>query len=147
MVYELSENLLKNWTILVIDDEADSLFVAEKLLEIYGATVLTATNGRAGLALAQQEAGSLKFIICDLSMPIMDGWDFIKAFREDSSISSIPTVALTAHAMEGDREKVLAAGFHSYLSKPLFPETFVPDVLDLLLDIPEIANLLNNKQE
>jgi CheY-like chemotaxis protein len=69
-------------------------------------------------------------------MPVMDGWTMIDELKRDPSTQTIPAIALTAHAMIGDREKAIAAGYHNYLSKPLTPATFMKDLLRLLNDIP-----------
>ena len=131
---------MDGWTVLVVDDEPDSLDVASTLLEMVGVSVLTANNGKRGLELAQ--AHRPNFIISDLSMPEMSGWEMLKNLKEDVATQNIPVIALTAHAMRGDRERAVAAGFHNYLTKPLRPETFINDLLKLLLDIPQIAEML-----
>ena len=141
--FEISEELLKDWQVLVVDDEPDSLEVAELLLEMCGATVITATNGRDGLEKAAQHRP--RFILSDLSMPDMSGWQLRRALAANLATANIPVIALTAHAMQGDRELAFAAGFHNYLSKPLIPETFINNVLTLLMDIPSIAHDLTFK--
>ena len=136
---ELARNLA-GWTVLVVDDEPDSLDVAETLLEMVGVDVVVAGDGKEGLQLAQAHRPS--FIISDLSMPEMNGWEMLRHLKEDPSTQAIPVIALTAHAMPGDRERVVAAGFHKYLSKPLRPETFIEDLVRLLVDIPPLAEKL-----
>ncbi|NDJ60793.1 MAG: response regulator [Chloroflexi bacterium] len=143
MAFELSDDLLKDWTVLVVDDEPDSLLVAKKLLARCGADVVTATNGRQALEIARDRHP--RFIISDISMPELDGWELIEAIKRDRATAEIPVIALTAHAMEGDRAKAIGAGFHNYLSKPLMPETFVSDLLTLLIDVPEIARDLGQE--
>jgi CheY-like chemotaxis protein len=130
-------NPLKDQRILVIDDEPDSLEVVEILLGMYEADVVTATNGQEGLAAARKHRPV--FIISDLSMPEMSGWDLLNALKIDRTTLDIPVIALTAHAMEGDRHKAIAAGFHNYLIKPLNPETFINDLLHVVMDIPGIG--------
>lgn len=137
----IPRNLLIGWDVVVIDDEPDSLEVAEIILDAYGANVRTATNGAEGLQLVRQARP--KFVISDISMPVMDGWGFIHALKNDRTLMDIPAIALTAHAMVGDRERAIAAGFHNYLTKPLTAETFIYDLLKLLMDIPELAEELN----
>ena len=132
---------LAGWKVLVVDDEPDSLEVAGDLLEMVGVVVLTANNGVEGLE--QARANLPHFIISDLSMPEMSGWEMLKRLKADESTRDIPVIALTAHAMQGDRERVLIAGFNNYLSKPLRPETFVSDLLKLLVDIPQVADMLD----
>lgn len=133
-------DILKGWNIVVIDDESDSLMVAEILLQEYGAAVHTAANGAEGLERTREVRPRL--IISDLSMPEVDGWAFIHTLRQEPSpLRDIPVVALTAHAMVGDRERAMAAGFHNYLTKPLTADTFMSNLLALLTDIPEFHDL------
>lgn len=139
-MFSMADQPLNGWKILVVDDEPDSVEVAELLLELHGAQVLTAYNGRDGLALALEQLP--RFVVADLSMPEMSGWAMLHELKKNPATQHIPIVALTAHAMAGDRERVLQAGFHGYISKPLRPETFVNDLLKLLVDLPEVARLL-----
>lgn len=138
---DLPKDLLKGWDIVVIDDEEDSLMVAQVILDEYGATTHTASNGEEGIALIRSVMP--KLVISDLSMPVLDGWGVISKIQSDSALKNIPAIALTAHAMVGDRERAVAAGFHNYLTKPLTVETFIQDLVNLLVDIPSLANELN----
>lgn len=128
---------IQGWVAVVVDDEQDSLDVAAILLEMVGVTVYTARDGVAGLALVTQHLPD--FVLSDLSMPEMSGWEMLNQLKREPATNAIPVIALTAHAMPGDRNRTLAAGFHNYLSKPLVPETFVLDVLRLLVDSPRIV--------
>jgi CheY-like chemotaxis protein len=141
MLPEVSREILRGWDIVVVDDDPDSLDVASMILEFYGATVHSATNGKDGLALVRSIRP--RFVISDLSMPYMDGWGMIDELKRDVSIAEIPVVALTAHAMSGHREKAMEMGFHNYLTKPLTAETFMNDLLSLLIDIPVLAVALS----
>jgi CheY-like chemotaxis protein len=88
-----------------------------------------------------------RFVVADLSMPEVSGWQMVNVLKNDRTTLNIPIVALTAHAMKGDRERALAMGFHNYLTKPLRPETFVNDLLTLLVfDMPELAQALDSAQ-
>ncbi|MFW5691412.1 MAG: response regulator [Chloroflexota bacterium] len=137
----IPQDLLNGWDVVVVDDEEDSLEVAEIILLEYGASVYTATNGVEALDVVRRVRP--RFIISDLSMPMMDGWGFISALKTDRTLAGIPVIALTAHAMVGDRERAIAAGFHNYLTKPLTIETFMADLVKLLVDIPELIEYLN----
>jgi CheY-like chemotaxis protein len=137
MSAQIARDILAGWTVLVVDDEEDSLNVATRILKYYGANVLTANSGYQGLEVAAREKP--RFIISDLSMPGMDGWGLIEALKSDGALASIPVIALTAHAMIGDRQRAIEAGFHNYLTKPLTPATFMRDLLNLLMDIPDLA--------
>lgn len=138
---DLPKNLLQGWDIVVIDDEEDSLMVAQLILDEYGANTHSASNGEEGLTLIRSVRP--KFVISDLSMPILDGWGLIHEMQNDPALKDLPTIALTAHAMVGDRERAVSAGFHNYLTKPLTVETFIQDLVNLLVVIPELANELN----
>ena len=132
----ISRSLLEGWDVVVVDDEPFSRDIATRILKFYGAIVWTAQNGREAL----EVVASVKprFIISDISMPVMDGWEFIQRIKTDRETLEIPVIALTAHAMVGDREKAIAAGFHNYLSKPLNPATFMGELLALLVDVPAL---------
>ncbi len=140
---KIAKNLLEGWTVLVVDDEADSLEVASILLKMYGATVVVAANGRDGLEMIKKHRP--RFVITDLSMPEMNGWELAKALKlGDRVVADIPIIALTAHAMTGDRSRALQEGFHNFLTKPLEPETFVSQLLELLVgDMPDLKALLD----
>ena len=138
---QIPEDLLKGWDIVVLDDEEDSLEVAEIILLEYGANVHTAVNGLEGLEVVRDMMP--RFVISDLSMPVMDGWGFISNMKKDVDLAQVPVIALTAHAMVGDRERAVAAGFHNYLTKPLTVDTFMQDLVNLLVDIPELVEHLN----
>ena len=134
-------DVLDGWDILIIDDEADSLVVLSHLLKHYGATVITAEDGERGLELIREHRHAL--IISDLTMPGIDGWELIEILQADSELAAIPVVALTAHAMIGDREKVIQAGYRNHLTKPLIPATFILDLLWLIREIPELKGRLD----
>ncbi len=141
---DIPRSLLQGWTALLIDDEADSLEVAQIVLESHGATVHTAQDGDSALQLARR----LKphFIISDLSMPGMDGWEFIAAVQRDVALREIPVIALTAHSTPGFRERAVAAGFHNYLTKPLTATTFIRDLAVLLVDVPALPAFTAQEQ-
>jgi CheY-like chemotaxis protein len=130
------------WEVLVVDDESDSLEVAARLLKIAGAVVTTATNGRDALQKVQSHPSRFRFIVSDLSMPDMDGWELLYQLKQERSTLDIPVIALTAHAMLGDRERGIKAGFHNYITKPLDPTKFIRQLVTLLIEVPELAPLL-----
>src|SRR5215475_5444845 len=134
---ELSRTLFNGWNIVVIDDEEDSLMVIQVILTEYGANVHTASDGEEGLKLIRSVRP--KFVISDLSMPVLDGWGVVHTMKLDPALKDIPVIALTAHAMVGDRERAVAAGFHNYLTKPLTPATFMTDMMHLIEAVPTLA--------
>lgn len=137
---KIPNDLLQDWDIVVIDDEPDSLEVVRYILDYYGANVYTATNGKEGIDMVNKVKP--RFVISDLSMPEMDGWDFLNALTGATEIKEIPVIALTAHAMRGDKERALDAGFQNYIIKPLTAPTFMDELLALLLEMPELSEYL-----
>jgi two-component system, cell cycle response regulator DivK len=125
---------IKQWVVLLIDDDLDNIGVAKKILTFYGATVHVANNGQQGLDMLQTLVPTI--ILCDLSMPIMDGWEFLKTVKADPNFKHLSVVALTAHAMQGDEQQVRAAGFVNYIAKPFTIATFLHEVRKVVLSIP-----------
>jgi two-component system, cell cycle response regulator DivK len=136
----LSAKILKGWNILVVDDDPKSLKMMEILLMSYGVMVEKAENGKEALEKVKQFKPQL--ILSDLSMPVMDGWEMVRTLKAEEATSDIPVIALTAHAMAGDRDKAIAAGCHDYMTKPIIPATFFTHLLGLLTGIPELEPLL-----
>ena len=120
---------VKSWTVLLVDDEPDNLEVVAETLEYRGAQVKTAANGLEALDVLDVCMPNL--IIADLSMPKMDGWELRTKLKGDPKVQNIPLLALSAHAMIGDKERALAAGFDGYLTKPFDPAELV-DVVTAL---------------
>ena len=116
--------------ILMIEDNPANLELMTYLLRAFKYRVLTAEDGEKGLALAQSERPDL--VVCDIQLPKMDGFEVVRRLKLDEATRTIPAVAVTAFAMMGDRERVLAAGFDGYIGKPIVPETFVPQVEQFL---------------
>jgi len=104
-------------TILIADDNAISRELMRELLETAGHVIREAVNGRNALDLICQCAPDLVFL--DLQMPLQDGFSVIRELRNDSRFRNLPVVAVTASAMIGDRERAIAAGFDSYIAKPI----------------------------
>lgn len=112
--------------ILVIEDNAANLELVRYLLSFSGYAVLEARDGAQGIALALQERPDM--IVCDLQMPLLDGYEVLARLRENQDIARTVIVAVTAFSMPNDRQKVMTAGFDGYLSKPIEPETFVGQI-------------------
>lgn len=134
------EPLLKGWNVLVVEDDPDALAISSLMLRKVGATVLQASDGQTGLTLVRQHHP--RFILTDLNMPIMDGWEMMAKLNRDRSTSDIPVIALTAVDMPGDREKALATGFTNFIIKPLEPKKFISELLNILVDVPELRLLI-----
>lgn len=118
--------------ILVIEDNLDNLELMTYLLQAFGHTTLTAPDGAEGLAALELETPDI--IVCDVHLPKLDGYEVAQRLKNDPRLCHIPLLAVTALAMVGDRDKVLAAGFDGYLAKPIDPETFVRQVDSYLPD-------------
>ena len=112
--------------ILVIEDNSINLQLITYLLRAFNHKVLTASNSREGIAVAKKERVDL--IICDVHLPGMDGYEVARYLKGHPLLRRVPLVAVTALAMVGDREKVLAAGFDYYISKPINPEVFIKKI-------------------
>ncbi len=108
--------------ILVIEDSPDIRVLLRMLLEAAGHDVLTTNDGRAGVDTARRERPDL--ILMDLSLPLLSGWEATREIKSDPGTASIPVLAVTAHAMQGDRERALAAGCDGFVAKPIDGETF-----------------------
>ena len=104
-------------TIVVADDNLLSRELMRELLEASGHVILEAVNGRNALDLIRQNRPDLAFL--DLQMPIQDGFSVIRELRSYAGFRNLAVVAVTASAMLGDRERALAAGFDSYIAKPI----------------------------
>ncbi|HUN10010.1 MAG TPA: response regulator [Aggregatilineales bacterium] len=132
--------IFQGWRVVVVDDEEDSQIVAAMMLEMAGAEVLTANNGREGLSVIRNNRPHL--VISDLSMPELDGWGMMRELNMDRTTMDIPVVALTAHAMVGDRERAIQAGFTNYISKPLDPEKFLNQLAALVAAVPSLRDMI-----
>ena len=126
---------VSSWVVLIVDDEPDNRAIAEKILSFNGAKVYTANDGKEGLSLLETIKPS--FVLLDLSMPVIDGWEMFKKIRDNDVTHHIPVIALTAHAMTGDRERVLQAGFDGYIAKPFRMSTFMGEILRCFREVLE----------
>lgn len=120
--------------VLIVEDNEANLELAGYLLASAGYTVVTATDGQQGYETARKELPNL--IVCDLQMPVLDGFGFLKLVKNDEKLSRIPVVAVTAFSMPGDRDHALGAGFSEYMAKPIDPERFVAELEVFLHSIP-----------
>ncbi len=116
--------------ILIAEDKATSRELMRTILEKQGYMVSEAADGEQALQQARAEIPDL--ILLDLQMPLRSGYEVVAELRKDPQFASVPIVAVTASAMQGDREKALAAGFSGYLTKPL-PLTTLREELQRLL--------------
>ena len=106
--------------ILLVEDNEMNSDMLSRRLQRKGYTVMIAVDGQAGIEMARSESPDL--ILMDLSLPVVDGWEATRVLKAASETKGIPVIALTAHAMSGDREKAIEAGCDDYDSKPIeFP--------------------------
>ena len=112
--------------VLMVEDNPENLELMRYLLHAFGHVTLSAGNGEDGVEIALRERPDV--IVCDIDMPKLDGYGVARALNICPTFRRAPLIAVTALAMVGDREKVLAAGFDGYIGKPIEPTTFVRDI-------------------
>jgi CheY-like chemotaxis protein len=115
--------------ILVVEDNDMNMQLVEFLLEEGGFDIVKATSGEEALALTTDTNGAPPdLILMDIHLPGMDGLSVVRAMKENARTSGIPILALTAHAMRGDRDRFLDAGCDGYISKPIDVKTFIESI-------------------
>ena len=119
--------------ILYVEDNDDNVFMLRGRLKRRGFEVIHAENGE--VALDRVASNRPALILMDLSLPVMDGWEATRLLKANPATADIPVIALSAHAMSGDREKALAAGCDEYETKPV----------DLARLVAKIETLLGTK--
>lgn len=112
------ENLLKGKTVLLVDDDIRNIYALSSVLEQQGMTVITATNGKEALRKLERQS-KMDIVLMDIMMPEMDGYVATQQIRQTEKFKNIPIIALTAKAMNGDREKCIQCGASDYISKPV----------------------------
>ena len=113
-------------TILLVEDNEDNLVVYRTILEHVGYNVIEARDGEEGVSRAREHLPNL--ILMDISIPKIDGWEATQRLKSDDTTRNIPIIALTAHALEEDRQKAVQAGCDGYLAKPVEPRRVVQEV-------------------
>jgi two-component system cell cycle response regulator DivK len=103
--------------ILYIEDNEDNIYMLARRLERRGFEVIAAPNGAQGVAMAHSERPAL--ILMDLRLPVLDGWEATRRLKAQAATRDIPVIALSAHAMAGDRDAALAAGCDDFDTKPI----------------------------
>lgn len=110
-------------TILYIEDNEDNLYMLSRRLRRRGFDVLSARDGESGIAKAREVLPDL--ILMDLVLPVMDGWEATRRLKSSPDTKAIPVIAVSSHAMSGDRDEALAAGCDDYHTKPIDFERLV----------------------
>lgn len=109
--------------VLLIEDNEQNRYLFSFILEKNGYRVIVAPDGLEGINKAKEEKPDL--ILIDIRLPVMDGYEVTRRLRDLTEFKDVPIIALTAYAMEGDREKALQAGCDGYIPKPIIPEEFI----------------------
>ena len=117
-------------SILLVEDNEMNRDMLKRRLERRDFTVLVAEDGLKGVAMTSSEKPDL--VLMDMSLPEMDGWTATRELKANDEVKHIPVIALTAHAMSGDREKALEAGCDDYETKPIDFERLLSKINDLL---------------
>lgn len=113
-------------TVLLIEDNEQNRYLVTFLLEKHGYTVVSASDGPRGIEIAREIRPQL--VLLDIQLPTMDGYTVAGELRDMESLDAVPIIAVTSHAMVGDREKAIAAGCDGYIEKPIDPLTFITEI-------------------
>ncbi len=113
--------------VLVVEDNEMNMQLVEYLLEQGGYQIVKAASGEEALSIARG-AGPIDLILMDIHLPGIDGLSVVREMKSDPRSSAIPVLALTAHAMRGDRDRFLEAGCDGYISKPIDVKTFLTSI-------------------
>jgi len=116
--------------ILIAEDNAVNRELLRELLEMDDHIVVEACNGEEALRFLDDSKPEI--LLLDLGMPVMDGYVTIRKIRENPSLAGLPVLAVTAYAMQGDKERILGCGFNGYLSKPIEPKLLYQELNRLL---------------
>ena len=121
------------WKVLVVEDDDSNRTVVSHILRFYDAEVFEAASGEEAVTLLDKIT-ELSFGLFDIQMPHMSGWQLLKELRSRPlpTLSQIPVIAVTALAMQGDRERILAAGFDGYIMKPIDASTFIESITGII---------------
>jgi CheY-like chemotaxis protein len=120
-------------TVLIVDDDQRNTFALASALQTHGMNVLAAASGRKAIEMLRSEPG-IDIVFMDVMMPDLDGYDTVRLVRAMERFKDLPVIAITAHAMKGDREKCLEAGASDYLAKPVNVDQLVSMVRAWLLE-------------
>ena len=113
-------------TVLIVEDNDDNLSIYSTILKFSGYVVIEATDGEAALEAARHGAPAM--ILMDVSIPKIDGLEVTRMLKADPATANIPIVALTAHALPGDRAQAMAVGCDGYIAKPAEPHVVLQEV-------------------
>jgi two-component system cell cycle response regulator DivK len=121
----------RNQTVLLVEDNDDNRIIYSTYLTYSGFRVIEAADGEQGIALARAEQPDV--VLMDISIPLVDGWEATRRLKADPATAHIPVIALTAHALAGDRERAFEVGSDGYLPKPVEPRA-VAEAVERILE-------------
>ncbi|MGH8510531.1 MAG: response regulator [Gammaproteobacteria bacterium] len=124
--------------ILLVEDNEMNRDMLGRRLQRRGYEVLIAVDGAEGVAMAQRDGPDL--ILMDISLPVIDGWEATRRLKATPETQAIPIIALTAHAMSGDREKAMEAGADDYDTKPIELDRLLGKIEALLNQGAEVSH-------
>jgi len=120
---------MNHHTVLVVEDNDMNMQLVEYLLEEGGYSIVKASSGEEALAITRDEAAPAPdLILMDIHLPGMDGLSVVRQMKTDARTQRVPILALTAHAMRGDKDRFLDAGCDGYISKPIDVKTFIASI-------------------
>ena len=117
-------------TVLIVEDNEDNRIVYSTILRHHGFRVCEALDGEEGIEKARRELPDI--ILMDISIPVIDGWQVTETLKRETATKGIPIIALTAHAMPGDRQRAMEVGCDGYLAKPCEPRAVLAEVNRLI---------------
>ena len=115
---------------LLVEDNENNRYLLTLLLQAADVAVVVAESGHSALEIARREQPD--FVILDIQMPEMDGYEIAARLKADAELAKIPIIGVSSFAMPGDREKAIRMGFAGYIEKPVDPEHFAETVLGIL---------------
>ena len=119
---------MANRTVLVVEDNDMNMQLVEYLLEEGGYSIVKAASGEEALTITRDSGSPPDLILMDIHLPGMDGLSVVREMKSNGRTKTIPILALTAHAMRGDKDRFLQAGCDGYISKPIDVKTFLASI-------------------
>lgn len=124
--------------ILLVEDNELNRDLMSRYLELFEYDVTVAADGKAGLRMALETPDRFDLILMDMNLPEIDGWEVVRRLKSEELTRCLPIIAITAHAMAGDREKALAAGCDDYTTKPVDFTTLIRQIETLTCKVSTI---------
>ncbi len=115
-----------NKSVLIVEDNPQNMKLFRDILQANGYSTIEAVDGKQGVEFAIAYKPTL--ILMDIMLPVLNGFEAVQILRADAKTKAIPVIALTSHAMLGDKEKILKAGFNVYITKPINVREFLKEI-------------------